>query len=366
MFTPRYVKQGRLLIRHAEKLVRYRKDIFGTEITAEFKAQIEKVRKAMKIRDAVTARAESEILHQLYMGHLPAPKEAGWRENIEVILVAIVVAVGVRSYFLQPFKIPTGSMQPTLNGIIGHTMAPDQPLPGVTQQIYEFLVLGRNYIQVVSAEDDEIVQILPKKLLFFFTFSKVICKRQTFLVYAPPEQLMGDFKVNPGNHYRQGEMIAKGMVDTGDQVFVDKFTYNFVKPHRGDVFVFRTDNIAGIRGDPETGQPFYIKRLSGLPNDTLRIDPPVLYVNNQVAQGFGFERVMSAKDGYRGYALGREPYLFDPNQSYTVPEQSYFAMGDNSYNSYDSRWWGPVPEENLVGRGLIVYWPFNRHWGLIR
>ena len=45
---------------------------------------------------------------------------------------------------------------------------------------------------------------------------------------------------------------------------------------------------------------------------------------------------------------------------------SYFAMGDNSYNSLDSRWWGPVPEENLVGRGLLVYWPFNWHWGFIR
>jgi len=49
-----------------------------------------------------------------------------------------------------------------------------------------------------------------------------------------------------------------------------------------------------------------------------------------------------------------------------VPEHGYFAMGDNSANSLDSRYWGPVPEENLVGRGLFVYWPFNRHWGLIR
>jgi len=58
--------------------------------------------------------------------------------------------------------------------------------------------------------------------------------------------------------------------------------------------------------------------------------------------------------------------LLAPDAIFHVPEQRYFALGDNSYNSYDSRWWGPVPEENLVGRGLLVYWPFNRHWGLIR
>jgi signal peptidase I len=74
---------------------------------------------------------------------------------------------------------------------------------------------------------------------------------------------------------------------------------------------------------------------------------------------------MSAKLPYRGYALGRD-YVARPADVYTVPEHRYFAMGDNSYNSYDSRYWGPVPEENLVGRGLLVYWPFNRHWGIIR
>ena len=117
--------------------------------------------------------------------------------------------------------------------------------------------------------------------------------------------------------------------------------------------------------DPETGAPFYIKRLAGLPGDTLRIEPPKLYINGKTAEGFGFARVMSAKAPYAGYALGRD-YLAAPNSTYSVPAHGYFAMGDNSYNSYDSRYWGPVPEENLVGRGLFVYWPFNRHWGLIR
>jgi len=154
-------------------------------------------------------------------------------------------------------------------------------------------------------------------------------------------------------------------VDTGDQVFVDKFSYNFVNPHRGDVFVFRTNHIPGIREDPEAGSPFYIKRLAGLPGDSLRIDPPFLFINEDKAEGFGFERVMAAKPPYRGYASGHD-YLAQPSRSFTVPRHGYFALGDNSYNSYDSRYWGPVPEENFVGRGLFVYWPFNRHWGLIR
>ena len=160
-------------------------------------------------------------------------------------------------------------------------------------------------------------------------------------------------------------MIARGYVDTGDQVFVDKISYNFVKPHRGDVFVFRTNHILGIREDPETGAPFYIKRLAGLPGDALQIRPPFLYIDGKVAEGFGFKRVMEAKSSYRGYALGGN-YLAEPNRTFVVPEHGYFAMGDNSYNSYDSRYWGPVPEDNLVGRGLFVYWPFSRHWGLIR
>jgi signal peptidase I len=254
-------------------------------------------------------------------------------------------------------------MQPTLNGIIGHPMK--EPAPNVLKRAVEFVVLGRNYIDVVSKEDDRVEQIVPKKFGFFFTFTRIVCRQQSFLVYAPPETLRQDFKVAVGSVYRRGDVIARGAVDTGDQVFVDKFSYNFVKPHRGDVFVFKTDGIPMITADPETGAPYYIKRLAGLPNDELRVDPPLLYHNGAVAQGRGFERVMSAKDGYRGYTIAGSN-MPDSQQVFRVPERRYFAMGDNSYNSFDSRYWGPVPEENLVGRGLLVYWPFNRHWGLIR
>jgi len=363
MFTPRYIKHGRLLLRHAQKYLRYKNDLLAASTREELAAATQNLRSALQKHDHNRIQSEAEALDEKLHKLAPVTWESHWRENCEVILVAIVVAVGIRSYFLQPFKIPTGSMQPTLNGIIGHPGT--TPAPNVLRQIGEFVVLGRNYINVVSRQDDQVLQIEQKKFLFFFTFSRLICQHQKFLVYAPPETLIHDFNVFPERVCRGGEIIARGTVDTGDQVFVDKLSYNFVKPHRGDVFVFRTNHILGIREDPETGAPFYIKRLGGLPGDTLRIDPPWLYVNGKVAEGFGFARIMAAKLPYRGYALGRD-YLSESTRSFVVPAHGYFALGDNSYNSYDSRYWGPVPEENLVGRGLFVYWPFNRHWGLIR
>ena len=363
MFTSRHVKHSRLLLRHARKYLRYKDDRLSVLDREQIVAGMKSLRDALRAKDRERIHGTADALDKLLHRLTPVTWESHWRENCEVILVAIVVAVGIRSYFLQPFKIPTGSMQPTLNGIIGHPST--EPAPNVLQQIGEFIVLGRNYINVVSGEDDQVLEIVPKKILFFFTFSRLICQQQNFLVYASPETLSHDFKVFPGRIFHRGEVIARGAIDTGDQVFVDKFSYNFVKPHRGSVFVFRTNDIPGIREDPEAGAPFYIKRLAGLPSDTLRIDPPFLYVNGKKAEGYGFARVMSAKPPYRGYAKGRE-YLSEPDRSFTVPQDGYFALGDNSYNSYDSRYWGAVPDGNLVGRGLCVYWPFSWHWGLIR
>ncbi|MBA2242820.1 MAG: signal peptidase I [Chthoniobacterales bacterium] len=363
MFTPRYVKHSRLLLRHAQKYLRYKKDVLKDAERAEIESGITSLDRALREKKGDRIKAEAEALDGKLHKLTPVTWESHWRENCEVVLVAIIVAVGIRSYFLQPFKIPTGSMQPTLNGIIGHPM--NEPAPNIVQQVAEFFLRGRNYINVVSKEDDRVEQIVPQKFAFFFTFSRIICQRQRFLVYAAPETLRQDFKVAPGNRYRRGDVIARGTIDTGDQVFVDKFSYNFVKPHRGDVFVFKTNGIPMIQVDPETGAPFYIKRLAGLPGDQMQIRSPMLYINGTPPPGRGFGRVMAAQEGYRGYAQGRD-FLAHPETPFVVPEGRYFAMGDNSYNSYDSRYWGPVPEENLVGRGLFVYWPFVPHFGLIR
>src|SRR5437016_6643335 len=142
MFTPRYVKHSKLLLRHAQKYLRYKRDILDPATYDAVGSDIRRLHAALRQRDRkqIETRAEDldAKLHQL----TPVTWESHWRENCEVILVAIVVAVGIRSYFLQPFKIPTGSMQPTLNGIIGHPMTAD--LPTILRPIAESTCTGRN------------------------------------------------------------------------------------------------------------------------------------------------------------------------------------------------------------------------------
>src|SRR5437899_11549024 len=209
MFTPRYIKHSKLLLRHAHKYLRYKIDLLGTATREEIEAGMRRLQAALRQRDHKQIESRAEELDAYLHKLAPINWESHWRENVEVILVAIVVAVGIRSYFLQPFKIPTGSMQPTLNGIIGRPMTAEPP--NILQQVAEFIVRGRNYINVISQENDEVLQIQRQKFLFFFTWSRIIFQHQKpRLVYCPPEQLGADFKVSPGMRYQRGEVIARG------------------------------------------------------------------------------------------------------------------------------------------------------------
>jgi signal peptidase I len=371
-FTPSYIKHGRQFAKDAKKLVAYKRDLVSESTLTDVEREI------VHLELALAGKSRPEVEQQMKRldeacGKLTKPSpDAAWRENVEVFLVAIVIALAVRTYFLQPFTIPTGSMQPTLNGILAK---PNVPPPNAVTQVIQKVVFGRTYLNAIAKDDESISDMREIKRFFFFTYTEIITsKRNTYLVHAGQAQLAGrenSFQLAPGTDFKKGEPIVQGYVDTGDHVFVDKMTYHFKRPTRGDVFVFTTKGIELLTTKSGQSQ-YYIKRLAGVPNDDLRIDPPYLFVNGNLAQEKGFQRVMRGTreqpaDGYRGYGAGMSGfhYLLSPDEHFEVPSKSYFALGDNSYNSQDSRFFGTVPQENLAGRALFVYYPFTRHFGRI-
>src|SRR5207245_3517453 len=187
MFTSRHIKHSRLLLRHARKYLRYKDDRLSASDREQILAGMKSIREALHDKDRERIHSAADTLDKTLHRLTPVTWESHWRENCEVVLVAVVVAIGIRSYFLQPFKIPTGSMQPTLNGIIGHPST--EPPPNILRQMVDFIVLGRNYVNVASREDDQLLQIQQKKFLFFFTWSRLVCQHQKFLVYTPPDTL---------------------------------------------------------------------------------------------------------------------------------------------------------------------------------
>jgi len=366
-FTPRYVNEAHELLKSAQKLLDYKRDLWSEASVSEFEAQMKKVRQAAGNKDEKAVAEEGKRLDDMAGKISPPPKDAGWRENCEVFLVAIIVALGVRTYFLQPFTIPTGSMQPTLNGIIGHPTK--EPLPNLLTRAVQAVLQGRGYFDVVCRADGTVDSMKEVSRFRFFTYTELQCGGETYLIHMPPATLYNYFHIDLGRSFHKGDPMVHGYVNTGDHVFVDKFSYNFRSPRRGEVFVFNTKGIMTTenKANPEGPSQYYIKRLAGLPDDALRIDSPNFFVNGERAHEFGFQRVMAGQDGYRGYSQGPSyGNLSAPDSVFHVPPHCYFALGDNSYNSADGRYWGIVPEQNLMGDGLFVYWPFNSHWGLIK
>jgi signal peptidase I len=362
--TPRFIKEAKHYRHAVRRLINYKRDILPPEEITTLETLAQRMDEAIRSRNRqMASQVQTEI--EAEVGRIaPPPKNASWRENVEVILVAIVVAAGVRAFFLQPFKIPTGSMQPTLHGVVGRPS--DNPPPNIIQRAFDFVWLGRTHFDITATEDDFVRSVNELTYANFFTFTTIAGGKRNYVVFAPADVLARDFGIAPGRKLVKGQPIVRGHVDTGDQLFVDKMSYHFEKPDAGDVFVFKTTGIRRIQRSlpPGIESQHYIKRLVGLPGQTLEIRDGQLLVDGQIPRIPSIERVIAAKDGYRGYTnLG---LLDGPEETFQVPPKSFFALGDNSNHSSDSRYWGPVPEQNVTGRGFFVYWPFSKRWGLVR
>ncbi len=131
----------------------------------------------------------------------------------------------------------------------------------------------------------------------------------------------------------------------GEYLMTDKVTYKFREPKRGDIVVFK----APVNEDFD-----FIKRVIAVPGDKILIKDGEVYVNGEMLN----EVYLPDEYDTRGGRFLREGVEAE------VPEGTYICIGDNRGHSSDSREWGPVPKENIVGRVFFRYWPFNR-FGLV-
>ena len=325
----------------------------------------------------------------------PTRSNATVRETLETLVVVFGVVMGIRAIVAQPFKIPTGSMQPTLFGIhFAHTDSVDKP--GPIKALFDWMNFSRRTADVVIQRDGMGVYVkdAPFKIgpISLIDNTEVGIGAET---YKLPGSISSVHKISPvlygrngryptfvGRPYKAGDVLARGYHYTGDHIMVDRFSYNFIEPKRGDVFVFITDGITqdsvdaygNVKRVPLNGR-HYIKRLVGLPGDVLKISKGKLWVKEKGASDFvvvdgkfdkAFDRVYSGKGGYHGYTYGPKRMRFD-GETFELKKDEYFAMGDNSANSSDGRCWsfGIVPRKNIIGRALFVWWPFSRRWGII-
>jgi len=403
MFTPQWKEEAKHLVKGAHKFLQYKRDLLDEGRIGEIRSRRQDLIDAIKAGDQKAVDEASKQLRATCENSLPRERPLNWlEENVEVMFVAIVIALGLRAYYLQPFRIPTGSMQPTLNGITSTPMARSE-WPSLPTRLVEKLLRGRSYVHVVNDRDRRLAlrpvrqqagkcraDIRDTQKYFFFSRSLMYFEDSKPIYLPAPQNPCSKIGLNAaidkaasrGGLLLKGDVLCEGYLDTGDLVLVNKFAYHFRKPKRGEVFVFDTQGIRGIedRSGEQARGSHYIKRLCGVPGDELQIDKPHLKVNGRIAQEEGIERVADNL-GYR-LASPEDPdadghqfyqYLAKPEDKLELKDKTrpgmreYAALGDNTVNSLDSRYWGKVKEFNLVGPALFSLWPITTgHWGFIR
>jgi len=167
-------------------------------------------------------------------------------------------------------------------------------------------------------------------------------------------------------HIPSGSM--EPTLQIGDFILVDKVTYRFRKPERGDVVVFKYPLNEGV---------YYIKRLIGVPGDKIQVIGGKLYVNGKpvkyeedgsysyVENGADFtgklfyEFLPKENGGIKKHLILKTGDTGDNTAVFTVPPGEYFMMGDNRNNSYDSRFWGFVKRDKITGIARIIFFSWN-------
>jgi signal peptidase I len=250
------------------------------------------------------------------------------REWADALIIAFVLAMFVRVFIVELFKIPTGSMSPTLLG--DYIAEVDRDDDGLT----DLVVKGGNHVLVFLNKGDRM------------EYSRVASEQVT------------------GEDLRRWD--REGLLRPEyDRILVNKFAYWRKNPERGDVVVFKVP-------DPiwDPLKPIYIKRAVGLPGDEVTFQQGRLAVQGRTVEEPAFfkhqiyEYVLNPNTGgfheFDYFKYRPRQHRLTELAEIKVPEDGLLVLGDNTHHSLDSRYWGAVPLENLKGKAFLRYWPWRK------
>jgi signal peptidase I len=406
--------------KHVRKILSAQRDLLSPAAIGAVEAAVGELQKAVGAgADDKALTGQMTNLENTANKWLKPYPNAAIRENIEVLLVALAVALGIRTFFLQPFKIPTGSMQPTLFGVTPSPRSPqarNQPdlvIPGRVARFFDYWINGNSYFDIVAPEEGRLEAVrAPQHLLLFNLKQDYKFNEKWHTIWFPPDDLFqrAGYEVNPYESapdqsrnvvysvnarpgdpnppIKAGDPIIRLKVVAGDHLLVDRLSYNFRHPARGEIVVFETKGIPEEMRERYNipADEFYIKRLVALGGEHVQIGDDFHLIINGVRLDtntphfenvYNFDPKQQPREShytghYKGYFRGEgyqqgqdlSPMFTEaPGGVYTVRPDHYMVMGDNTLNSLDSRVWGDFPETNVIGKYFFVYWPISTRFG---
>ncbi len=404
-FKSKKQKNAKELLSMAYKVYNYRRDIIAENDAYELSKMISELdelvldgKVATKEYDTLAEKLE-KLMRKCGGTIYPLTTIADY---VDMIVVAGILALGIRYFFLQPFKIPTNSMYPSFYGMTHQVYTSDSDAPSIPERAMRFVLKGASNYKLTAPCDGDLFiklntntnretfyyEIVPTKMFYVWPTQERIYtlyvgdKKLPLVVPAdfPIDKVIQDAfpqalgeNANIANvdnsavlklgSFKKGQTMLNFDILGGDMLFVDRFTYNFRKPKVGEPIVFKTKYCEGMTalngGVPD--DKYYIKRLVAKGNDSVKVADNTLYINGEPAKGSpAFELNAKRVGKYCGYKA--EGALAN-GATVKIPEKHYYAMGDNSENSLDSRYWGYVPEKAIVGKSLIIFYPFTERWG---
>lgn len=247
--------------------------------------------------------------------------KSSFREWNETVFIAFFLALIIRSLVVQAFWIPTGSMEPTLLGEKRDVISQD-----LVRQGDRILVNRFAYVADFSLDGR-----ISKFLAYLYRAIKPLPPQSPSPTPTPSAE---KFQNEDSEVNLAPDVLNKFSLE---RKFQNLFRLWLSFPKRGDIVVFKFPD-----KNPTNPPRDFIKRVVGLPGDKIDIVDGVVTINGETLV---------------------EPYISEPpvqDFSTVVPQGNLFVMGDNRNNSADSRYWGPMPIDNLKGQAVFLYWPLKR------